>query len=108
MRLVHGTHRALEDAADEILRQELSGITRPADKADILTPWKEQARRSREIYVASGTPDPANRTGMFHRAINRKHGHLNSATSGSLVQHRNMVAGRAGDREQPVRIRVDE
>lgn len=97
MRLVNGVHRALEDAADEMLREHLSGITRPADKADILTPWKEAARKRREIYVSSGVPDPSSRTGMFHRAINRKHPHLNSATQGSLTQHRNRVAGDLGD-----------
>ena len=73
-----GVHKPLEDAANEFLRQHLSKITRHQDKSDILTPWKEQDRRSRELYVSSGTPDPALRRGMFHREWNNKHDHLNS------------------------------
>lgn len=63
-----GLHKPLEDAANEILRQHLSGITRNADKSDVLTPWKEQDRRKREVYVSTGTPDGRVRRGIFSRA----------------------------------------
>lgn len=93
MRLVHGTHRVLEDAADAILRKDLSTITRPADKSDILTPWKERDRRSREVYVPQGVPDAASRSGTFHRETNPKYPHLNSATPGSRSTHRSARRG---------------
>lgn len=92
MRLVHGVHRPLEDAADKIINDAMRKITRPEDKSDILTPWKEQDRRRREIYVSGGVPDSANRSGNFHRSLNTKQAHLNSATPGSQIQHRNRVA----------------
>lgn len=76
-----GLHKPLEDAANEILRQHLAGITRHQDKADILTPWKEQDRRKREVYVNSGTPDGSIRRGIFTRDANTQHGHLNSVQS---------------------------
>lgn len=79
MTLRSGVHREMEDAANEILRQSLSTVTRHRDKADILTPWKEQARRGREVFVPSGTPDAALRKGTFGRALNPTHAHLNSA-----------------------------
>ena len=44
--------------------------------------------RRHEVYVSEGTPDPSNRVGMYHRAINVKAPHLNSATPGSLAQQR--------------------
>jgi len=68
----------LEDAANALLYPALASITRHADKSDILTPWKEHDRRKREIYVTSGTPDPALRRGIFTRAANSEHPHLNS------------------------------
>lgn len=92
MRLHRGVHPELEAEADAILRKALSGITRPEDKSDVLTPWKEADRRSREVYVAEGTPDPANRSGVFHRSLNTKHSHLNSATTGSMKQHHGRIA----------------
>lgn len=73
-----GVHAPLEEAANEILRQQLSGITKHSDKSDILTPWKEQARKSREVYVPSGTPDASLRRGAFGRSANLGAPHLNS------------------------------
>lgn len=77
-RMRFGRHTALEDEADRILRESMAGITTQSGKSDILTPWKEQDRRSREIYVASGTPDASLRVGMYHRALNPNRPHLNS------------------------------
>lgn len=77
-----GVHAPLEAAADALLKESLSKITRSADKSDILTPWKEQDRRRREVYVTSGTPDPATRRGIFGREWNPDRPHLNSTISG--------------------------
>lgn len=88
--LRRGVHRPLEDAADALIKQSLAGVTKHSEKADILTPWKEQERKRREVLVPSGTPDPSNRQGIFHRAINTTAPHLNSregtATRGRRVQ----------------------
>jgi hypothetical protein len=68
----------LEEMANELIRQSLAGVTARSAKSDILTPWKERDRLSREVYSSSGTPDPAMRKGMYHRAWNPQHSHLNS------------------------------
>lgn len=77
-RMRYGVNRQLEEQADAILRQSLRGVTAHAEKKDILTPWKQQDRVSREVYVASGIPDPAIRRGIFGRAYNPVQRHLNS------------------------------
>lgn len=77
-KLRFGVDRTLEDAANEIIRTSLEGVTKRSAKADILTPWKEMDRKSREVYSASGTVDAATRRGYFHRAWNPLHPHLNS------------------------------
>ena len=76
-RLRYGVARALEDEANAILRASLTNVRAP-EKMDILTPWKEQQRRRREIFVATGTPDPAVRQGVFSRRTNPARPHLNS------------------------------
>lgn len=101
MKIVHGVHQQLEEQANRLLAESLQGVTRPADKSDILTPWKEQDRRSKEIYVSSGTPERSAREGLFHRAINPNRLHLNSATPASLAQHRNAVRGWGRRRDEP-------
>jgi hypothetical protein len=62
-------HKPLEEEADRILAEQLKGQTKHSEKADILTPWKLKDRRSREVYVTSGTPDAALRVGIFHREL---------------------------------------
>lgn len=79
-----GRHSPLEDVADEMLRVQLSAITRNADKSDVLTPWKENDRRSKEVYVPSGTPDGSLRRGIFSRA---------GVTSDSGLGHLSSVEG---------------
>ncbi len=74
----HGVHAPIEDAANEMLRISMASITKHSDKADILTPWKEQSRRSREVHVPSGTPDASLRKGTFGKAANLRDSHLNS------------------------------
>ena len=78
MPLRRGTHKPLEEAADRMLKESLAGVTRHSDKADILTPWKMQERQRREVMVPSGTPDASLRQGIFTRALNPTHPHLNS------------------------------
>lgn len=91
MRLHHGVHAELEAAANALIAESLKGVTKPSEKSDILTAWKEQDRRKREIFVSSGTPEVSNRSGIYHRAINRQYPHLNSATEGSRQQHLNGI-----------------
>lgn len=74
----YGVHKELEAAATEMIRQSMEGVTSMAEKSDILTPWKEQDRRSREVYSSTGVPDPSVRKGMYHRAWNARDTHLNS------------------------------
>lgn len=74
----HGIHAALEAAANEIIFGSLKGVTSQAAKSDILTPWKEHDRRSREVFSSTGSVDPQLRRGMYHRAANPSAPHLNS------------------------------
>lgn len=78
MKLRYGVHPILEAEADRLIKESLRGVTKHSDKADILTPWKEAERSRREVHVPSGTPDSANRRGMFHRRLNPAQPHLNS------------------------------
>lgn len=78
MRLRHGVHAQLEEAATEIIRKSLEGVTSRSEKSDILTPWKMKDRLNREVSTSSGFADGALRRGMFHRAWNSEAQHLNS------------------------------
>lgn len=73
-----GVAKHLEDEADRLIRESLKGVTSYAEKSDIITYWKQQTRRRREIFVPSGTPDPALRKGMYRRAYNPQRPELNS------------------------------
>lgn len=73
-----GTHERLEEAADEILRASFVGVTRAEERGGVLTPYMLASRRAREVYPASGIPDPAMRKGIFHRAYNPARPDLNS------------------------------
>lgn len=75
---VVGVHRSLDDAATELIRKSLEGVTSMEAKRDVLTPWKEKDRRDREVLSASGVPDASTRSGMYHRAWNSRDTHLNS------------------------------
>lgn len=79
-----GVYLALEAEADQLLHDMLAGVKSHSEKRDVLTPWKDRDRRSREVYVPSGTPDPSNRLGMYHRAFNAKQQHLNSRDGESI------------------------
>lgn len=76
-RVHSGVHKELEAAADELLRQAVADLPR-SEKMDILTPWKERDRLSREVYTSDGVPDPAVRLGMYNRSWNPGAAHLNS------------------------------
>lgn len=86
--LRHGVHKELEQAANDMLKASMAGITSQSAKRDILTPWKEKDRRDREILVESGTPDASTRRGMYHRAYNPDSPHLNSREGTAVRGHR--------------------
>jgi hypothetical protein len=56
----------------------LAGVTSREAKSDVLTPWKLEDRYNHEVYTSAGVADPAVRRGIYGRAWNRKHQHLNS------------------------------
>lgn len=74
----YGIHPELEAEADRIIRESLKGVTARSEKSDILTPWKEQDRRSREVYNTTGVAEATLRQGMFHRSWNPARPELNS------------------------------
>lgn len=82
--LRYGVDRKLEDEADRLIKESLAGVTSQEAKRDILTPWKQQDRWSREVYVADGVPDPSVRRGNYHRAWNPRDDHLNSRDAGAM------------------------
>jgi hypothetical protein len=73
-----GIHPLLEAEANALIFGSLRGVTSQREKSDILTPWKEADRRSREVLSTTGSIDPMIRRGMYHRARNLSQGHLNS------------------------------
>jgi hypothetical protein len=77
-RLRFGICHQLEDEATRLITESLAGVTSRSAKSDILTPWKEEDRYRREVYTSTGFADPAVRKGMFRRAWNSRHAHLNS------------------------------
>lgn len=77
MPLRRGTHLPLEEAADELLREDLKKCRSHAEH-DVLTPWKMHDRLKREVMVASGTPDASIRKGNYHRAHNPARPELSS------------------------------
>jgi hypothetical protein len=78
LRLRNGVCRPLEDLADALIADSLRGVTSRTAKSDILTKWKEEDRSRREILTSTGFADPAVRRGMFRKAWNSRHSHLNS------------------------------
>lgn len=79
MSTVHsGIHLPLETAANELIFGSLKGVTSQSAKSDILTPWKEQDRRNREVLPRDGFPDAQIRRGMYHRKANTAKPYLNS------------------------------
>lgn len=78
-RIKSGIHEQLEAEADALIFGSLKDVTSREEKSDILTPWKEKNRKSREILSRTGHPiDGALRRGMYHRAYNSRQTHLNS------------------------------
>lgn len=73
-----GVHYQLEREADRIIYESIKDETSQSAKRDILTPWKEQDRRSREIHAVDGVVDPAVRKGIYHRVANARQPYLNS------------------------------
>lgn len=78
-RVKSGINELLEAEADALIFGSLKDVTSREAKSDILTPWKEKNRKSREILSKTGHPiDGSLRRGMFHREYNRVQTHLNS------------------------------
>lgn len=77
-RVKSGIHLPLEEEADRLIYESIKDVTSREEKSDILTPWKEKNRKSREVLSKTGTVDGAVRRGMYHRAYNRVQTHLNS------------------------------
>ncbi|GAA1978994.1 DUF7236 family protein [Kitasatospora viridis] len=76
-RIRRGVDPDLEAAADALLYPVLKAITKPSER-DVLTHYMEASRHRREVYNINGIPDPAVRSGLFHRAYNPTSPHLNS------------------------------
>lgn len=87
-RIIRGIDPVLEEEATRLIVESLKGVTSHEAKSDILTEWKEEDRKRREIYVRSGRPDPAWNRGMYHRVLNRQSPHLNS-NDGAMKGRRN-------------------
>jgi hypothetical protein len=103
-RLRNGVHRTLEEEATRLITESLKGVTSHAEKRDVLTPWKEQDRRRRELPLSAvGAPDASMRRGMFHRTASTAP-HLNSR-DGIVDPQRiprytyRISAGHQGDKE---------
>lgn len=76
MPLRRGVHLPLEEMADELLREDVRGLSHA--EHDILTPWKLHDRLKREVYVKDGTPDASIRRGNYHRVHNPARPELSS------------------------------
>lgn len=91
-----GIHAPLEQAANEWIYGSLKGVTSQKAKDDILTPWKENDRRSKEVLTASGAPDAMIRRGMYHRAANATKPYLN-AREGIAPAFRTLTISNPGE-----------
>ncbi len=89
MSIPHGINAELEAEANKLL---FADDCPPEVKSGLLTPWKEQYRKSREVYAANGTPDASVRRGMFNRAANQALPHLN-ACEGHVRPYRRIRDG---------------
>ena len=77
-RMRYGVAKALEEEADRLIKESLSGVYSHKEKSDILTPWKQADRLRKEVFTNQGFPDSSVRKGMFHRVANRTRPDLNS------------------------------
>lgn len=77
-RMKFGVHLPLEEMATALLRDSMKDVKSHSAKRDILTPWKEQDRRRREVYPSSGVADASLRRGVYGRAINKSKPYLNA------------------------------
>lgn len=90
-RMIYGIHKVLEEAADEMIKQSLQGVTKYSEKSDILTPWKQKHRDNKEILTPTGFPEAHNRKGMYHRRANSNRPDLNSVDG--IAKNRNRGQG---------------
>lgn len=106
----HGVHPQLEEYADELLRRSNIGITRAEERGGVLTPYMLASRRAREVYPASGVPDPAMRAGLYHRAYNSGRPDLNSRDGIAAAAPGRLGRGlqlQTGSTDRPPRTRSD-
>ena len=96
-RMRFGIALALETEANDLLARSMEGVTSHAAKSDILTPWKEQQRRRKEVYVTSGIADPSVRSGMYNRVLNPTRPDLNSRDHGAMPAKRDMSRSTLAD-----------
>ena len=77
-RIRTGVDPELEAEADRLIKESFLAQPDPVRKALILTPWMLATRLRREVYTTEGTPDGSVRRGLYHRARNTVHLHLNA------------------------------
>lgn len=105
-RMRYGVNPHLEDLANGLIKTSLAGVTKHSDKADILTPWKEEDRRRREVYNMHGVADSTQRQGLFHRSSNPARPELNSRDG--IAQPRNVGGSLAAHIEATYTGRYEE
>lgn len=70
-----GVDFALEQQANEILREGRRGITALSAKKDYLTEEQLALRLQREVYNINGVPDAHIFSGIYRRSFNPNTGH---------------------------------
>lgn len=94
-RIRTGVDPDLEAQADALIKQSFLEQPDPIEKSMILTTWMLATRLRREVYTTEGTPDGSVRRGLFHRARNTAHPHLN-ATDGVVARPNRFTYKNAG------------
>ena len=104
-RMRFGVHPLLEEESNRLIRESMKGVTSHEAKRDVLTPWKEKDRLSKEVYSASGVADPAIRKGVFGRVANKSAPHLNSVEGKVPPMGRTSEGARGGRADRSVSLR---
>lgn len=90
-RMRYGLHKFLDEEATRLIAGSTTGQTLE-QRSDVLSPSKEARRRSREVYVNSGTPDPSLRSGTFGRTANVLRPDLNSRQGTASVSRDSRIS----------------
>ena len=94
MRMRYGIHKFLDEEATKLIAQSTRGQSLD-ERSDVLSPSQEARRKSREVYVSSGTPDPALRVGTFGKVANTTRPDLNSREGRSSSVPNSRTSSRA-------------